>query len=97
MKSYYVYILANKRNGALYLGVTNDLLRRVDEHKQKCVEGHSKKYGIDQLVYFEQTDDDRSAIVREKQLKGWRRSKKIALIERDNPDWVDLSPSLFSL
>jgi putative endonuclease len=97
MKSYYVYILANKRNGALYLGVTNDLLRRVDEHKQKYVEGHSKKYGIDQLVYFEQTNDARSAIVREKQLKGWRRSKKIALIERDNPDWIDLSPSLFSL
>jgi putative endonuclease len=90
MKEYYVYILSNKR-GALYTGVTNDLERRVFEHKNKIVEGFTKKYNINRLVYFETTDDVIVAITREKQIKGLLRSKKLELIKYQNPGMEDLS------
>ena len=90
MKQYYVYIMTNKSR-TLYTGVTNDLERRVYEHKQKTIEGFTSKYNITMLVYYESTDDIRQAIAREKQIKGWLRSKKIALIESRNPNWADLS------
>ena len=90
MKEYYVYILANKRGGVLYLGTTNDLMRRVYEHRQGLVEGFTKKYCIDRLVYYEQTNDVMSAITREKQIKKWNRKWKIRLIEKCNPRWEDL-------
>jgi putative endonuclease len=90
MKFYYVYILASKRNGTLYVGVTNDLLRRVFEHKRKMVKGFTSKYSVDKLVYYEQSNDVRIAIQREKQIKWWKRNWKIKLIEDFNPDWNDL-------
>ena len=90
MAQYYVYILTN-RSKTLYTGVTNNLERRVYEHKQKLVEGFTKKYNLTKLVYYEATNDVRSAISREKQIQGWIRSKKIDLIELLNPDWRDLS------
>ena len=90
-KSYYVYIVTNKRNGTLYTGITNNLKRRVYEHKNKLVEGFTKKYGLVILVHFEVTNDVYSAISREKQIKGWIRKKKLALIEETNPYWKDLS------
>ena len=91
---YYVYILASKRNGALYTGVTNDLVKRVYEHKNDLADGFTKKYGIHQLVYFEQTGDVNSAIAREKQLKNWHRQWKLELIEEKNPEWKDLYQEL---
>ncbi len=94
MKQYYVYIMTN-RSKTLYTGVTNDLMLRVYEHKNKMVEGFTKKYNITRLVYFEETNDIQSAITREKQIKGWLRSKKIALIESVNPKWKDLSEGWF--
>jgi putative endonuclease len=87
---YYVYILASKKHGTLYIGVTNDLIKRSFEHKNDLVEGFTKKYGVHQLVYFEQTSDVNSAITREKQIKKWRRRWKIELIEEKNPEWKDL-------
>jgi len=87
---YYVYIMTNK-SGTLYTGVTNNLERRVFEHKNRLVDGFTKKYNITKLVYFEETSDISAAIYREKQIKGWARQKKIALIESMNPDWRDLS------
>lgn len=90
MKQYYVYIMTN-RSRTLYTGVTNDLQRRVHEHKQKQIPGFTQKYNITQLVYYEETPDVKAAIAREKQIKGWLRSKKIALVESLNPDWRDLS------
>ena len=87
---YYVYILASKRNGTLYIGVTNDLKRRVYEHKEKIVDGFTKEYGVDMLVYFEMTPDVRSAIEREKAIKKWNRQWKINLIEKENGGWKDL-------
>jgi putative endonuclease len=90
VKQYYVYILAS-RSRNLYVGVTNDLERRVYEHKQKLVPGFTTKYNIDRLVYFETTEDVGAAISREKQIKGWLRSRKIALIGSINPTWDDLS------
>ena len=89
-RHYYVYIMTN-HSGTLYTGVTNDLHRRVYEHKQELVRGFTQKYKITQLVYFEETPDVKAAIAREKQIKGWLRSKKIALIESPNPQWQDLS------
>lgn len=89
-KQYYVYIMSNKSK-TLYTGVTDNLERRVYEHKKKLIEGFRKKYKITILVYYEETTDIGSAIAREKQIKGWRRSKKIALIESMNPQWKDLS------
>ena len=90
MKTYYVYILASRKRGTLYIGVTNDLIRRVYEHKNGFVEGFTKKYGVHQLVYLEQTNDIYSAMVREKQMKKWYRKWKIELIEKANPEWRDL-------
>ncbi|MCF8040349.1 MAG: GIY-YIG nuclease family protein [Desulfohalobiaceae bacterium] len=87
---YYVYILSNK-SATLYIGITSDLKRRVSEHKQKIVPGFTKKYNIDRLVYYEETDDVQAAIRREKSIKGWKREKKVALIEELNPCWHDLS------
>ena len=89
-KPYYVYIMTN-RSRTLYTGVTNDLERRVYEHKQKVVPGFTVKYRITRLVYFEVTQDIHAAIAREKQIKGWLRAKKMALIESANPEWKDLS------
>ena len=94
MSQYYVYIMTN-RSKTLYTGVTNDLTRRVYEHKNKMIDGFTKKYNITKLVYFEETNDILSAITREKQIKGWLRSKKIALIESVNPKWEDLSEGRF--
>ena len=90
-KQYFVYMLASQKNGTLYTGVTSDLARRLSEHKQKETEGYTKKYGVDKLMYFEQTEDVRSALEREKRLKKWNRAWKIKLIERKNPEWRDLS------
>ena len=87
---YYVSILASKRNGTLYIGVTNDLVRRVYEHRQDFVAGFSKTYHTHQLVYYEETGSVEAAINREKQLKKWLRQWKIALIEGQNPGWKDL-------
>ena len=87
---YYVYILNNKKNGVLYIGVTSDLVKRVHEHKNKAVDGFSKKYNTHKLVYYEIGNDIKEAILREKHLKKWNREWKINLIERMNPDWRDL-------
>ena len=90
MKSYFVYIMTN-RSKTLYTGVTNNLERRVYEHKNKLVAGFTSKYNITKLVYYEETNDVHSALAREKQIKGWLRAKKIALIEAENPEWKDIS------
>ena len=90
MKKGYIYILTNKKNGTLYVGVTSDLVRRVWEHKNKVVEGFTKEYGLDRLVYYEVFEDIENAILREKQLKGKTRQKKLNLINESNPYWVDL-------
>ena len=90
VKQYYVYIMTNKSR-TLYVGMTNDLRRRVYQHKQKLVEGFTQKYNITLLVYYEVTNDVHAALAREKQIKAWRRSKKLALIESVNPQWKDLS------
>ena len=87
---YFVYLLASRKHGTLYLGITNDLLRRVYEHEEKVQPGFTSRYGVDRLVWFEPYDDPETAIAREKKIKKWRRGWKIALIERDNPDWLDL-------
>ena len=94
MNQYYVYIMTN-RSKTLYTGVTNDLIRRVFEHKNKIIDGFTKKYKITKLVFYEETKDIQAAIEREKQIKGWLRSKKIALIESVNPKWEDLSKEWF--
>ncbi len=88
---YYVYIMASKRNGTLYIGVTNDIVRRVYEHKHGLNEGFTKRYSIKNLVYYETTNDIHEAILREKRLKKWNRAWKIELIEKQNPEWNDLS------
>ncbi|MBO6522280.1 MAG: GIY-YIG nuclease family protein [Balneolaceae bacterium] len=88
--TYYVYMLSNSSK-MLYVGVTNNLERRVYEHKKKLCKGYTRKYNLHQLVYYEDTDDIGRAIEREKQLKGWRRAKKTALIETINPGWKDLA------
>jgi putative endonuclease len=90
MKTYYVYIMTNKSK-TLYTGVTNNLERRVYEHKNKLIPGYTSKYNITKLVYYEETNDVQVALAREKQIKGWLRSKKITLIESGNPEWKDLS------
>jgi putative endonuclease len=91
MKEYfYVYILASQRNGTLYIGVTSDLIKRTYEHKEGVVDGFTKKYKVRTLVYFEQHENAQSAITREKQMKEWKRQWKLELIEKDNPDWIDL-------
>ena len=94
MKRAYVYILSNKRNGTLYVGVTSNLVKRIFEHKEKAVNGFSAKYNLDLLVYYEEWWCIEEAIQREKQLKAGNRKKKLSLIENINPDWKDLSEYL---
>ena len=91
---YFVYILASQRNGTLYIGVTNDLIRRVYEHKSKSAPGFTSQYSVDRLVWFDQTDSVVSAIATEKRLKRWNRAWKVALIEKTNPEWEDLYPAV---
>jgi putative endonuclease len=91
MKRYFVYILTHIKNKVLYVGVTNDLERRIYEHKNKLVQGFTEKYNVNKLVYFEETGDVNSALAREKQLKNWHREWKINLISDFNPDWKDIS------
>ena len=93
-RSFYVYILASRIGGTLYIGVTNDLVRRIGEHRLELVNGFTKKYEIHRLVYFEQFDDAENAIRREKRLKKWNRDWKIRLIEKSNPNWDDLYPGI---
>jgi len=90
----YVYILASRRNGTLYIGVTSDLIKRVHQHREGEVEGFSSKYDVHRLVYYETFDQIDEAIKREKVLKKWRRKWKLELIETDNPEWADLYPTL---
>jgi len=96
MSTHYVYILANKRNGTLYVGVTNDLIRRVYEHRNDFVQGFTRKYGVHRLVYFEQCEDFDSALQREKRIKEWKRKWKVELIETGNPEWKDLYEEIVS-
>ncbi len=91
---YFVYILASRRHGTLYTGVTNDLIHRVQEHRESMLPGFTKRYGVHRLVYFEMFGEIGEAIAREKKLKRWRRDWKIALIEANNLDWGDLWPRL---
>ncbi len=94
--AYYVYLLASKKYGTLYIGVTNNIVRRIHEHKSKVVAGFSKRYSVDRLVWFEIYDDPVTAIEREKELKKWRREWKVRLIEEQNPQWIDLYPQIAS-
>jgi putative endonuclease len=95
-RTYFVYILASQRNGTLYVGVTNDLLRRVQEHREGLVPGFTKRYQVKLLVYYEVHSEIAEAILREKRIKRWLRLWKLQLIEADNPQWLDLWPSLAS-
>lgn len=92
--SYYVYILASKRNGTLYIGFTGDLVKRIHEHKNNLIHGFTSKHAVHQLVYFEIFDDPATGIAREKQLKKWKRAWKLELIESLNPEWDDLYKSI---
>jgi len=94
MKRYYVYILASE-TGTLYIGVTNDLQRRIYEHKHGLIKGFTKKYSVTRLAYYEETPEVNEAITREKEIKKWRRGKKIDLIKSTNPEWKDLSDGWF--
>ena len=89
-KIYYIYIMASKRNGTLYIGVTSNLKKRIYEHRESLADGFTKKYNVNKLVYFETTNDVNSAIQREKQMKKWKREWKIKLIEKENSCWIDL-------
>ena len=93
-RQYYVYILTNQRNTTIYTGITGDLIRRIYEHKNKLVDGFSKRYNLDKLVYLETTESAESAIAREKQIKNYSRAKKDALINKSNPQWWDLYDQL---
>src|SRR3954452_13659755 len=95
MKAFYVYIMTNQSRVVLYTGITNNLVRRVSQHQSGETEGFTKTYKINRLVYYECFNDPRDAIAREKEIKGWRRDKKNALVETKNPKWADLSPMLF--
>jgi len=97
MKNYYVYILASRRNGTLYIGLTNNLARRIYEHKNNLLDGFTKKYKVQNLVYAEEFKNIHDAIKREKQLKKWNRKWKVQLIEKENPDWIDLSNQILAL
>lgn len=90
----YVYLLASRKQGTLYLGVTNDLVRRVAQHKHKTLPGFTQRYDIRRLVWFESYDGPVEAITREREMKTWRRAWKVALIEKDNPEWRDLHPDI---
>ncbi len=96
-KRYFVYILASRRNGTLYVGVTNDLVRRLMQHRAKAVPGFTRRYGVDRLVYFEEYASILDARAREGAVKRWRRAWKIALIEEINPQWRDLADELVML
>ena len=91
---YYVYLLTNWNNKVMYVGVTNDLRRRIYEHQNKLVKGFTQKYNVNKLVYYEQTSDVFGALTREKEIKKWRREKKNALVLQTNPKWTDLSKAL---
>jgi putative endonuclease len=91
---FYVYLLASRKQGTLYLGVTRDLVRRVYQHREKLTRGFTSRYDVRRLVWFEVYDDPINAITREKEIKKWRRAWKIALIEKDNPEWRDLYPEI---
>lgn len=91
---YYVYMMTNRKDGTLYIGVTSDLVRRVFEHREGAITGFTKRYNLTRLVYFEAFDDPENAILREKRMKKWERKWKVELIERDNPDWRDLYPEI---
>ena len=93
-KTYYTYITASKKNGTLYIGVTSNLKKRITEHKEGLVEGFTKKYKVDKLVWYETFNDIREAITKEKQLKKWDRKWKLELIEKENPSWRDLYDDL---
>ena len=93
MKRYYVYLLASRRRGTLYVGMANDLIRRIYEHRSDLVPGFTKRYGIHRLVYYEECQNVNAALAREKQLKKWNRKWKLELIESNNPDWIDLYPA----
>jgi putative endonuclease len=93
-RTFFVYVLASKRNGTLYIGVTNDLLRRVSEHRSGLADGFTKRYGVHRLVWFEASEDVHAAIGLEKRIKHWRRAWKIELIEKANPNWIDLYDTL---
>ena len=95
-KQFYVYILASDRNGTLYIGVTSNLIQRVWQHQEKQVDGFTKKYDVQKLVWFEHHENAESAITREKQIKKWNRNWKIRLIEETNPYWNDLYPLIIN-
>ena len=94
MNTYFVYILASKKRGVLYIGVTNNLKRRVREHKNGAIKGFTKRYFVKNLVWYDTTDSIESAIAREKQMKFWKREWKINVIEKTNPEWTDLSDTI---
>jgi len=93
-KQYWVYMLASKKDGTLYVGFTSALVTRIGDHKADIIDGFTKRYGVHRLVWFEEFGDVHMAIAREKQIKGWNRAWKIRLIEKENPDWRDLFPSI---
>ncbi len=95
LECYVVYILASKKNGTLYIGVTSNLLQRIEQHKSLALPGFTRTYAVTRLVYVERYRDVYEAIAREKQLKGWNRAWKIKLIEQSNPDWTDLDASAY--
>ena len=95
MNKFYIYILTNKRNGTLYIGLTNDIERRIKEHKLKIYKGFTSKYDTSLLVYFEEHNTYNEAYIRERQLKKWNRIWKLSLIEKNNPEWNDLSEDWF--
>jgi putative endonuclease len=95
MKAFYVYMMTNQSRVVLYTGITNSLVRRVWQHQNSEIEGFTKTYKVNRLVYYECFNDPRTAIAREKEIKGWRREKKNALVKTKNPRWADLSPMLF--
>jgi putative endonuclease len=95
MKAFYVYLMTNRSRVVLYTGITNSLVRRVWQHQNGEIDGFTKNYKVSRLVYYERFNRPRDAIAREKEIKGWRREKKNALVERMNPKWADLSPILF--
>jgi len=97
MKSYFVYMVTNKGRTTLYIGITNSLKRRVSQHRQGEISGFSKRYNTNRLIYYEQYNDVRDAIAREKQLKGWSRNKKDALVYKTNPKWTDLAVTVLGL
>jgi putative endonuclease len=95
MNAFYVYMMTNRSRVVLYTGITNSLMRRVSQHQNSEIKGFTKTYKVDRLIYYERFNDPRDAIAREKEIKGWRREKKNALVERMNPKWADLTPMLF--